>query len=64
MNEDHPDPNHIFIRLDDMLAGGSHYKGMKIILGVRYPGLPISGLFLARAIHPTATLLAYLDPFR
>jgi hypothetical protein len=46
-----PEPNHIVI-FDDVLAGGSHFKGMKLVLQDRFPGVPISGLFLARAIHP------------
>jgi hypothetical protein len=55
INEDvaYPEPTEIVI-VDDVLAGGSHFKGMKIRLRNRFPGVQIYGLFLSRAIRPTA----------
>jgi hypothetical protein len=47
----YPEPKHIVI-FDDMLAGGSHFKAMKKVLAGGFPTVPISGLFLARAIRP------------
>jgi hypothetical protein len=49
-----PDPNEIWI-FDDVLAGGSHFKGVTITLRQRYPGARIVGLFLTRAVRPNVT---------
>lgn len=46
-----PEPTDIVI-VDDVLAGGSHFKGMKIVLRERFPNARIYGLFLSRAIRP------------
>jgi hypothetical protein len=46
-----PDPTDVII-VDDMLAGGSHFKGMKIVLSGRFPQARLYGLFLSRAIRP------------
>ena len=46
-----PDPTHIVL-VDDVLTTGSHFKGAMMVLQQRYPGVPIVGLFLARAIRP------------
>lgn len=46
-----PEPTYIVI-VDDVLAGGSHFKGMKIVLSGRFPQARIYGLFLSRAIRP------------
>ena len=56
-----PEPTEIVI-VDDVLAGGSHFKGMKICLRDRFPTVQIYGLFLARAIRPS-TVLAVDDIF-
>lgn len=47
-----PEPQDIII-VDDVLAGGSHFKAMKMVLRDRYPAAGLYGLFLARATHPT-----------
>jgi hypothetical protein len=46
-----PAPAHIVI-FDDLLTGASHFAGMKIVLDRCYPGIPVSGLFLARRLKP------------
>jgi hypothetical protein len=53
INEDcaSPEPAGIVI-FDDVLAGGSHFKGVEIVLRQRYPATRIVGLFLTRAIRP------------
>ena len=45
------DPTHIVL-VDDVLTTGSHFKGAMMVLQQRYPGVPIVGLFLARATRP------------
>jgi len=44
-----PAPSHIVV-FDDLLTGGSHFAGMKIVLGRAFPGVPVAGLFLARRL--------------
>lgn len=44
-------PTHIVI-LDDMMTAGAHYRAMRKVLKKRFPGVPISGVFLARRIFP------------
>ena len=41
-----------FVVFDDVLAGGSHFKAMQIVLQDRFPNTTVWGLFLARAIRP------------
>jgi hypothetical protein len=57
-----PEPTEIVI-VDDVLAGGSHFKGMKIRLSERFPGVQIYGLFLSRAIRPAAPVPVMDDFF-
>jgi hypothetical protein len=47
-----PLPQHIVV-FDDLLTGGSHFAGMKIVLGRAFPGVPVAGLFLARRLRPS-----------
>ena len=42
--------------LDDVLTAGTHFRAMSIVLGRRFPGLPIVGLFVARRVFPPAAL--------
>jgi predicted amidophosphoribosyltransferase len=44
-------PTHIVI-VDDMMTAGAHYRAMRKVLKKRFPGVPISGVFLARRIFP------------
>lgn len=43
------DPVSIVV-FDDLLTGGSHFAGMKLILEREFPGVPVRGLFLARRV--------------
>lgn len=58
INEDEtdPEPEHIII-FDDVVAGASHFKAMKMVLEERFPGVPVTGLFLARSIRPNHDLV-------
>lgn len=47
-------PEH-FVVFDDLLTGGSHFAAMKIALARDFPGVPVSGLFLARRVRPSQT---------
>lgn len=38
---------------DDVLTAGTHFRAMKTVLGRRFPGVPIVGLFIARRVFPT-----------
>lgn len=40
--------------LDDVLTAGTHFRAMKIKLTERFPGVPITGLFVARRVFPPA----------
>jgi hypothetical protein len=44
-------PTHIVV-FDDVVAGGSHFAAMKMGLARRFPGVPVSGVFLARRVVP------------
>jgi hypothetical protein len=44
-------PMHIVI-VDDMVTAGVHYRAMCRLLEERFPGVPISGVFLARRVLP------------
>ncbi len=44
-----PEPKHIVI-VDDMVTAGAHYRAMRRALKKRFPGVSISGVFLARRI--------------
>lgn len=37
---------------DDVLTVGRHYRAMHTVLSQRFPGVPITGIFIARTIHP------------
>jgi hypothetical protein len=41
-----------FVVFDDVIAGGSHFKAMKTVLGNRFPGCGVVGVFVARTIRP------------
>lgn len=45
-------PEH-FVVFDDLLTGASHFAGMKLVLGRKFPDVPVSGLFLARRLRPS-----------
>ena len=36
---------------DDVLTVGRHYRAMHTVLSMRFPTVPITGIFIARAIH-------------
>lgn len=42
---------HIVI-IDDMITAGAHLKAMSRVLRERFPGVPISGVFLAKRVIP------------
>lgn len=42
-------PNEIWI-FDDVLTTGSHYRAASAVLTKRFPGVPISGYFIARRV--------------
>ena len=42
----------IVVLFDDVLTTGSHFKGIEIVVGERFPGVTVFGLFLARAVRP------------
>ena len=46
-----PAPSGIGI-FDDVLTVGRHFRAMHTILSQRFPGVPITGIFIARTIHP------------
>ncbi|MYA89101.1 MAG: hypothetical protein F4X97_11760 [Boseongicola sp. SB0662_bin_57] len=46
-----PPPTNIGI-FDDVLTVGRHYRAMHTILSQRFPDVPITGIFIARTIHP------------
>ena len=46
-----PPPTHIVI-VDDMVTAGAHFRAMCRVLDERFPGVPISGVFLARRVFP------------
>lgn len=48
-----PTPRAIGI-LDDVLTAGTHFRAMKMKLAERFPGVPITGLFIARRVFPPA----------
>jgi hypothetical protein len=37
---------------DDVLTVGTHFVAMKRVLSARFPGVPISGFFIARRVFP------------
>lgn len=37
---------------DDVLTVGRHFRAMHTILSQRFPDVPITGIFIARTIHP------------
>lgn len=45
-----PVPERIAV-LDDIITTGAQFKGAKLMLQARYPGVPVFGLFLARSIR-------------
>jgi hypothetical protein len=49
-----PNPQAIGV-LDDVLTAGTHFRAMKTVLSVRFPGVPITGLFIARRVFPPAS---------
>jgi hypothetical protein len=55
-----PEPEHIII-FDDVLAGASHFKAMKMVLSDRFPDAIVTGLFLARSIRPNQDLIIPVD---
>jgi hypothetical protein len=48
-DETDPEPAHIVI-VDDVVTAGKHFKAMEHVLGDRFPGVQISGVFLARRV--------------
>ncbi len=48
-----PSPQNIFV-FDDVLTTGCHFKAMKQVLSVRFPNVPVLGLFIARRVPDTS----------
>jgi hypothetical protein len=46
-----PEPELVFL-FDDVLTTGSHFKAAQRVIGNRFPGTVVVGLFLARAVRP------------
>jgi predicted amidophosphoribosyltransferase len=46
-----PQPHRIGV-FDDVLTVGTHFVAMKRVLSARFPGVPISGFFIARRVFP------------
>lgn len=46
-----PKPKQIGI-FDDVLTAGTHFRAMHTVLSQMFPGVPITGLFIARRIFP------------
>ena len=40
---------------DDVLTAGTHFRAMHAVLRARFPGVPITGLFVARRVFPPET---------
>jgi len=59
----YPPPAYAMI-FDDVLAGGSHFKAMQMVLQRRFPGIQTAGLFLARTIRPDEPSAADLADFK
>jgi hypothetical protein len=50
-DEVRPKPKHIVI-VDDVVTAGKHFRAMCKVLEERFPGVPVSGVFLARRVIP------------
>jgi hypothetical protein len=48
----HPEPSAIGV-FDDLLTTGCHFKAMKAVLNDRFPGVAVTGIFLARRVAET-----------
>jgi predicted amidophosphoribosyltransferase len=46
-----PPPTSIGL-FDDILTAGSHFRAAKLLLQLRFPGVPVIGVFIARRIFP------------
>lgn len=46
-----PAPQRIGI-VDDVLTAGTHFRALELKLHERFPGVPITGLFIARRVFP------------
>ena len=51
-----PDPVRLVV-VDDMLTTGAHFKAAQSLLGERFSGVPVYGLFVARRALPKEQLL-------
>lgn len=38
--------------VDDVVTAGTHFRAMSDVLGAKYPGVSITGLFIARRVFP------------
>jgi hypothetical protein len=38
--------------VDDVLTAATHFRAMKDVLATRFPGIPITGIFIARRVFP------------
>jgi hypothetical protein len=43
----------IVVLFDDVLTTGSHFKGIEIVLGERFPGVTVFGLFSCARLAAT-----------
>jgi predicted amidophosphoribosyltransferase len=48
-----PPPRAIGI-IDDVLTAGTHFRAMDTVLRARFPEVPITGMFIARRVFPSA----------
>ncbi len=47
-----PSPTDIAV-FDDVLTAGTHFRAMKTVLAARFPGVRITGMFIARRVFPS-----------
>ena len=43
-------PPQIIAIVDDVITAGAHFRAVKTVLSVRFPGVQIIGLFIARRV--------------
>lgn len=41
--------------VDDVLTNGTHFRAMKQVLSQRFPGVTVTGIFIARRVFPETT---------
>ena len=51
-----PNPKVIFV-VDDVLTAGAHFRASKDFLSPSFPGVPVTGLFVARRVPGTTEII-------